>query len=141
MRRAGWLIALWAPVVVVVATLWWFSSQPAPPGAEWIWDKAAHVVAYMVFGLAVLRATHGGLNALQRRPLLWGVLLTLAYGAIDELHQSLVPGRHASLLDWLADALGVAVALPLFQLMSIARRRCRGVHPVIVPRAAEEIES
>ena len=30
-------------------------------------------------------------------------------GALDELHQSLVPGRSAELGDWLADAVGVAL--------------------------------
>ncbi|MDR0539463.1 MAG: VanZ family protein [Spirochaetaceae bacterium] len=33
------------------------------------------------------------------------------YGALDELHQSFVPGREVSALDWLADTLGGAAGV------------------------------
>jgi hypothetical protein len=38
--------------------------------------------------------------------LAWG--LTVAYAALDEVHQYFVPGRHASLADVSTDALGAA---------------------------------
>ena len=37
--------------------------------------------------------------------------ITAGYGITDEVHQWFVPGRFASVADWIADALGAAVAL------------------------------
>ena len=38
------------------------------------------------------------------------ITLTSIYGAVDELHQSYVPGRDASVFDWIADTLGACAA-------------------------------
>ena len=40
------------------------------------------------------------------RCVLFVVTIVSVYGIIDEIHQYFVPGRHASVLDWLADTLG-----------------------------------
>ena len=66
-------------------------------------DKLAHFTAYSVLAALSLRAT---LN-----PTRWGtllaVLLTVSLlGAVDEWHQSFIPGRSMSWLDWCADSLG-----------------------------------
>ena len=45
----------------------------------------------------------------ERPPAFFVLALGTSYGALDELHQSLVPGRSAELGDWLADAVGVAL--------------------------------
>jgi VanZ family protein len=74
-------------------------------------DKAAHIVAYLVLGLLCMRAAHGGIGSLRMRPTLVAVSLGAAYGMLDEWHQSLVPGRHSSVADWVADATGVLLAV------------------------------
>ena len=53
------------------------------------------------------------------------LLLTVAYGATDELHQSFVPGRDLSWLDLGLDALGAAVGL-LVSATALALRRRSG---------------
>lgn len=42
--------------------------------------------------------------------------VTIAYGVIDELHQSFVPGRYSSPLDLLLDALGAILGFTIIEI-------------------------
>ncbi len=67
-------------------------------------DKLAHLLLYGVLGALVLRAVWD-----PARPFRSVLLVTIAvsfFGALDELHQLLVPGRSADIIDWLADTVG-----------------------------------
>ena len=78
------------------------SSQPGSSvGLPPPWDKLAHLTAYAVLA-GLLRA--GGLNPAA------AFLIAALYGVSDEWHQSFVAGRDANPGDWLADALGAALA-------------------------------
>jgi VanZ family protein len=90
------------------------------------WDKAVHAAAYFVLCVLCLRACHGGLGPVRLRPTLLAVALGLSYGLVDEVHQSFVPGRDPSALDWVADAVGVGLAPPL--VGAIQARRPRVAH-------------
>lgn len=72
-------------------------------GAEAVWDKAAHFVAFglILWSLGVL---------FRRLPRPWAALLAVAIGAAVEVAQGYT-GRDPSWGDLLADALGVAAAL------------------------------
>jgi len=97
------------PALLIALTIWFLSSQQTLPQPKGIlgWDKLQHLAAF-----AVLAATTG----LWITPAFWRrrpalslslvVIITAAYGAIDELHQYFVPGRFSSAWDWLADTLG-----------------------------------
>lgn len=39
------------------------------------------------------------------------ILITSAYGALDEFHQRFTPGRSCDVRDWMADTVGAAVVL------------------------------
>jgi len=69
---------------------------------DW-WDKAQHALAF--FALSVL-----GFCAYQHR---WVRVLIglLAYGALIEVLQWLTGWRHGEFLDWLADGVGISIAL------------------------------
>jgi VanZ family protein len=59
-------------------------------------DKVAHFIAYAVLALAI--SLWPGEKRWKARPLgtaLLIVLLASLYGAVDEVHQSFVPGRDA----------------------------------------------
>ena len=43
---------------------------------------------------------------IQRNAALLTIAVILLYGVLDELHQTLIPGRSAEFLDWAADAIG-----------------------------------
>jgi VanZ family protein len=72
-----------------------------------LWDKAEHALAF--FGMTVW---FGGLMRRGRYP--WLALLMLLFGAGIEFAQGWMKlGREADIKDFLADAVGVAVALLL----------------------------
>ncbi len=100
----------WAPALAWAALLFVLSSRPSlpSPGVQHF-DKAAHFGAYAVLGafLAFAAARTGW-------PLRLAAALGILYGASDEIHQMFVPGRSASVLDWLADAAGVLAAVYLY---------------------------
>ena len=45
------------------------------------------------------------------------IVITLFYGAIDELHQIFIPGRSADIRDWLADSTGVILGVFILNLV------------------------
>lgn len=100
---AGWLAGV---ALIYWAFIFFLTHVPSSggvgvPGA----DKVVHFVAYM--GLALLVGTVAVLWRGFSVSLLVGVwLLVAGYGIVDELSQTLVPGRTCSTADWLADALG-----------------------------------
>lgn len=69
-------------------------------------DKAMHIAEYIPFGWlgmkAFMPATLTGFLA--------SAGFSLAYAASDEIHQSFVPGREASIMDWLADSVGILIS-------------------------------
>ena len=89
-----------------------FSAQTASDLPDFRWadrlvKKGGHMLGYAVLGLSYWRAFQ---FRDRKQWLAW--LLTILYAATDELHQSFVPGRHASLWDVLIfDNLGAGVAL------------------------------
>jgi VanZ family protein len=100
--------ARWTPPVlwlalILVGTSWpSISVGPDDLGL----DKVAHFKAYTVLAALCLRST--------RRPREWSTVFAVIasvalLGAVDEWHQSFIPGRSMSLFDWCADALGATV--------------------------------
>jgi VanZ family protein len=106
-----------------MALLYWASSRTDLASVPTGWDKAAHAGAYAVLGFLALRACHGGMADLAPWPTLVALLLTVSYAGFDELHQSRVPGRDASGLDWLADTVGAALAVAVTAGMVALRAR------------------
>lgn len=124
---ARWLW-LWGPPIGLMVALYWASSRPdltsLPPGVS---DKVAHFGAYFVLAALSQRATAGGRWAgVSGRSALAAWAIAAAYGALDEVHQMLTPGRFPAVADWIADALGAAAALVLGLLVAGVRRRWAG---------------
>lgn len=114
--RAWWPAAAWTALVLTLTSLPHPpSSLPAVPGL----DKLAHAGLYAVLGL--LAALGAARDVRLRRRSAGGLALAVAcgaaaLGALDELHQSWIPGRSAEWLDWAADlaggTLGALAGLP-----------------------------
>src|SRR5437870_6829705 len=106
------LLTVWLPVLVWAAVIFALSSIPSLSTGLGTWDtilrKGAHVTEYAILGALLLRA-------LGREPL--ALAAGIGYAATDELHQHFVRGRHASLLDVLIDAAGVAAGLYFYRLL------------------------
>jgi VanZ family protein len=113
--RTIWRLAFWITLLAVTAG----SLAPVdrlPSQTLDIWDKAQHSIGFLVLTLLALPA-HPTLHAM-----IWGILLA-AYGAIIEWLQHLSGWRTGDPLDWLADAIGIAVALAVHHSIS-----CRKAH-------------
>lgn len=120
-KRRFWNgIVAWAMVVAYMMIIFTLSAQsklPSPPSFLG-WDKFQHYLAYMFMGLLIFRAAYRA-PALPIGPYWHALILGALYGGLDEFHQSFVPGRNMSILDWLADVAGLIMALAI---VYIARR-------------------
>ena len=100
----------WVPALLWLALIFTATSIPNPdvPSVPGV-DKATHAIMYGVLAALVARAL--GPKA-QVRSWLVGAAAGIALsGARDEWHQRFIPGRSASLGDWLADAAGAGFVL------------------------------
>ncbi len=152
-RHAAWT---WGPVLGAMLVMFIASAQPKygpPVNADPLhiyfsgmlpvfpgfWEfaikKSAHIIAFGVLAVLILRALAAWMPLLRssltlRRASILAVCLTLAYAMLDELHQSFVPGRHASGLDIGLDFLGAAI-------FTLAAWRWYARHPEALRRPEE----
>ena len=103
----------WAPPLLYMALIFAISSmkQPPFPMPEFEWftiDKLYHFIEYAILGGLVARAFLKAKPSVVPSQLVWGLaaVLSILYGASDEWHQTFVPGRLATVADWVADVLG-----------------------------------
>jgi len=101
---------LWALLIFVASSI----PDISLPNLQFMAsDKAIHLIVYFVLCILLHRA----LSNQQRFPKLakWSlacaVLFSILYGASDEIHQSFVPNRDASIYDLAADSIGTLLFL------------------------------
>ncbi len=108
----------WAILILIVSTL------PNPPslGPQGS-DKVVHFALFFIQGAlcvpALLALKRPGARALAT------FALILVFAALDEALQLVVPGRFASIDDWMANALGAAAGLSLAAIPQLRRRNSR----------------
>jgi len=113
-------VLLWGAIVFYIGGR---SSIPSP-GLDLPIDKVGHFAMYAILGALAGRAAR-----LYRTVITWGwfVLGGFSFAALDELQQSKIPTRSADPLDWVADALGFAIAFwLLYSSRYFVRRGERG---------------
>ncbi len=108
-----------AVYLVAIAVVSHDPNPPMPPLGFDGADKVLHALAYGVLGWLWAWAVGGRRPA---RAAVAGFLAAAAYGMADEIHQSFVPGRDASALDWLADAAGAGAGAALWWARKIRAR-------------------
>lgn len=111
-KRKVWLIYI--PLFIYWIILITATSIPAEklPSIK-LSDKIEHFIAY--FGLAILL----NLTLMYQRKSIFlfnkaslvTIFICSFYGAVDELHQILIPGRFADTMDWLSDSLGTIMGV------------------------------
>lgn len=106
----------WLPPVLWAAFMLILTSLPGdavpdvgdvPAGT----DKLVHVILYAVLGWLTARAISH-----PRYPVRSFAILVLAlalFAALDEWHQSFIPGREPHVVDWVADMTGVFIGAGL----------------------------
>jgi VanZ family protein len=105
-------------VVLLLAFEFYLSSQstlPSIPLTEGLpqFDKVLHAGYFFVTGLFAVRAVRFGEGWSARRTAAVLLACALAWGVLDEFHQSFVPHRSVEALDVAADVAGVALAVLL----------------------------
>jgi len=111
-------VILWALLIFVASSI----PNIALPDLEFIAsDKVIHLVVYFVLCVFFHRALshQRRFPRLARWSLACAVLFSILYGVSDEIHQSFVPNRDASVYDLAADSIGTM----LFLGYSILRHR------------------
>ncbi len=114
--------ALW-PVVALVLTLAWASGydQSGPDVVDVpFFDKIAHFFVFGLMGTLWFRYLSGGKRTVSK--IVMALVLTLAYGVIDEWIQSMNPHRSSDSLDWVADASGALTAILVYRSWGWYRR-------------------
>ena len=103
----------WVPSLLYMALIFAISSMEQPPlpmpKFEWLTiDKLYHFIEYAILGGLLAWAFVKAKPPVVPSALIWGLaaVISILYGASDEWHQTFVPGRLATLADWVADALG-----------------------------------
>lgn len=110
---------LWLPPLLLMGIIYLISAQPSLDSglgfADLVGRKVLHVLEYALLCFLWWRALQTRMSA--GRAALVAFLLSSAYAATDELHQTLVEGRVGSPVDWALDSAGAA-AVALRQRMS-----------------------
>lgn len=120
----------WGPLCGYAGLIFYLSSQPHPeedlPSFVGLFsDKVLHGIEYAVLGGLCYRALRWGTNeSWGSAALPLAVLFASLYGISDEVHQSFVPFRESSWLDWVADTIGATAG-------AVAMSRLGGLWPLI----------
>ena len=100
------MLRLWTPVIVYMAGIFYVSSLPNLSLPEPV-AVSGHSAAYLGLAVLLVRALAGGLpRRIGMRVAVTAMLIAVAYGVGDEVHQSYVPGRMADAYDVATDAIG-----------------------------------
>ena len=142
--RYWWPAILWAVVIsifstglfksdntgsVIIPILRFLLPHSAPDTLQFLHHiirKSAHLTEYFILSMLILRGIRAGEKGLYLRWVLVTILIVACYAALDEYHQSFVPGRTAAVGDVLIDTTGgiaAQIVASLFVLLGKAREK------------------
>jgi VanZ family protein len=135
-RAAGWrsitragLAAGWYLVIFALTAAPGTDTDSTYRALSWLdlgslnglFRVSAHLTVFGLLGVLVYLALAGDFT-FRRGTAAEAILLTGVLGALDEVHQAFVPGRHARPVDALLDTVGATLALAVV-LGIVARAR------------------
>ena len=96
----------YAALIIALSSI---PGRSFPTAQIFTYDKVIHLVEYAGFAIVLIMALPDVSN-------IWIVAAVAAlFGMGDELYQSLIPGRDASLADWIADSMGILISVFAYQ--------------------------
>ena len=133
--RQPWA-TVWLPWMLWMALIYALSAQPEVPGPgdkgsllRDVFNYGAHAASYALLTLFSWRVARSAMPWLPRwaaRYPGWAAGIWSALFAVsDEYHQSLVPGRTASLWDLMVDLMGIATMLVMLAYWEPLRAAAR----------------
>jgi VanZ family protein len=114
MNRRFPFVFFWGPPILYAGLIFWLSSISTLPHIPENSDKFFHFIEYFVFAVLIWRAFGlGKFWFFNSKQALLTTFIASTYAASDEFHQLFVPGRSASIYDWIADVAGILGMLTL----------------------------
>ena len=112
----------WLPALAWAGLIYFVSAQPKEAFVRLgltgtLLPIAGHLITYAVLMVLLIIALRVGGRLPAQQSCVVAFLLVALYGLTDEYHQSFVPGRTATMWDWLVDLFGAGLAW-----LAIARR-------------------
>jgi VanZ family protein len=113
----------------IIPILRFFLPHAAPETLDFLHHiirKCAHLTEYFILSMLILRGIRAGEKGMHLRWALVTILIIAGYAALDEYHQSFVPGRTAAVGDVLIDTSGgiaAQIVASLFVLLGKAREK------------------
>lgn len=106
------------PVTIAYLVLiFLISSMPAPPrppGPPGFSSYLVHVLEFLILGILLHYSAYSLTDRFKSHEIYVLVLLFgIMYALTDEIHQFFVPGRVCSILDFVADSIGIVIGLHL----------------------------
>ena len=115
------VVYIYLPLIIYWVVLFILTSTPMDeiPRLFNAQDKFEHFLGYFVLSVLLCLTLHFQRKniKLSNHAFLIALLLVLFYGAIDEVHQFLIPGRTPDITDWIADSLGAGCGILLCRWM------------------------
>jgi VanZ family protein len=112
------LILQW---LIITGGIYYFSSQQSIeflPSKIWDYDKLVHFFVFLIYGFSSISMIIGFNSGLKLGKILFiSAIIGIAFGGIDEIHQSFTPGRNPDFYDFCADLIGVLVSILSFKLI------------------------
>jgi VanZ family protein len=105
----------WAAVIFTLSSLSFASHEPTFQQE----DKFFHAGLFALLSMLLFFALSYERRLRWAKAALLAVLITSAFGALDEFHQRFTPNRSCDVRDWMADTAGAAVVL----LTGLTQRR------------------
>jgi VanZ family protein len=105
---------------IIIPILHWFFphwSRETLLAAHHLIRKSAHFTEYFIFSLLILRGIRAGQKGTRLGWALAAIGVVAGYAALDEFHQSFVPGRTPAFTDVLLDTAGGIAAQVLAGLV------------------------
>lgn len=116
----------WLPFILWIALIFYLSSLSRPPqppeevgGIAFPWDVIGHFVEYGVLSVLAYRVWRGRYSPGWAYTI--ALVFCIAYGILDEVHQSYVPQRDASAVDVMVDSQGAAAFLAVVRLWGLRK--------------------
>jgi len=132
-----WPALLWALVIsgfsthaftsentgrIIIPVLHWLFPHAPPQTLAFmhhIIRKCGHFIEYFILSLLILRGIRAGRHEARLAWAVIAVLLVAGYAALDEFHQSFVPGRTPAVSDVLLDTTGGVAAQAVSALFAL----------------------
>jgi hypothetical protein len=94
--------------IIIAIFIFYMSSKTFPPGIPGISyaSYVYHLAVFFAFGFFLLISVVKG-NYNKKYLILISILIAIAYGISDELHQFFIPGRYCCFQDVLINSVGI----------------------------------